>query len=66
MLMAAQIIINNRTQEVPADVSIGDAVRSLGLMPDAFVFIMNGRPVPMDTPIADGTTINAIKVASGG
>jgi len=64
--MAVKVIILNKEHEVESGKTICDAVRSIGHMPDAFIFIVNGRPVPMDTLTADGMVIKAVKVASGG
>ncbi|AIZ56554.1 hypothetical protein Mpt1_c06690 [Candidatus Methanoplasma termitum] len=64
--MAAKITVLNKEYGVDPGTTICDAVRSIGFIPDAFVFMMNGRPVPMDTQIADGDVIKAVKVASGG
>jgi len=58
--------IGGEGHEVPCGATICDAARSLGLAPDAFVFIVGGSPVPMDAPISDGMLIMAVRVASGG
>jgi len=64
--MGAMISIDGKEHGVACGQTICDAVRSLGLAPDAFIFMADGRPVPMDTPIADGAVVKAVKVASGG
>jgi sulfur carrier protein len=64
--VAAKIAILNKEHCVESGTTICDAVRSIGFAPDAFIFMVNGKPVPMDTPIADGDMIKAVKVASGG
>jgi len=64
--MGAKIKILNKEHDVKSGSTICDAVRSLGFLPDAFIFMIDGRPVPMDTPITDGAVIKAVKVASGG
>lgn len=45
---------------------IEDIMRSNDLHPDAFIFIMEGVPVPSDTEVGDGERVDAIRVASGG
>ena len=45
---------------------IEDIMRSNGQRPDAFIFIMEGVPVPSDTEVGDGEKVDAIRVASGG
>ncbi|MDR1955173.1 MAG: hypothetical protein LBP82_04405 [Candidatus Methanoplasma sp.] len=64
--MGAKAEINGIEHDIACGVTIADAVRSLGLAPDTFIFMKDGRPVPMDTTIADGFFIKAVKVASGG
>ena len=41
-----------------------DFLLSIGKNPDSYLYICNGRPIPVDT--APGTDVEAIKVASGG
>jgi sulfur carrier protein len=65
-IMNAKISINGTEYDITCGQMMCDAVRSLGYAPDAFIFMIEGRPVPMDTLIADGVSIKAIKVASGG
>ncbi|MCL2295691.1 MAG: hypothetical protein FWC29_01235 [Methanomassiliicoccaceae archaeon] len=64
--MSAKITISGKEHDVLCGSTICDAVRALGLAPDAFIFMMDGRPVPMDTVMVDGTAVKAVKVASGG
>jgi len=64
--MGAKMAIGGKEHEMECGQTIADATRSLGLAPDAFIFIIGGRPVPMDTLITDGIQIKAVKVASGG
>lgn len=37
-----------------------------GMNPDSFLFLINGRPVPMDTVPESSQTVLAVRVASGG
>lgn len=64
--MACRITVSGKTKEVPAGTRIMDAAREAGVVPDAYLFLVDGRPVPMDTPMEDGQSVRAIKVASGG
>jgi sulfur carrier protein len=64
--MCAKITVGGKGHDVSSGITIADAVRSLGFAPDTFIFMIGGGPVPMDTPIADGMLIKAVKVASGG
>ena len=64
--MSAKVMISGTTHDIACGSTIADAVRSLGFAPDAFIFIIEGKPVPMDTLIGEGIHIKAVKVASGG
>jgi len=64
--MVSVILIGKDRFEVPSEGTIGSAILSLDRFPDAFLFLVNGVPVPMDTPIMDDIIIKAVKVASGG
>lgn len=37
-----------------------------GFHPDAYLYVMEGVPVPSDTVISDDDKVDAIRVASGG
>lgn len=60
----AEIRIGERTIE--GDGRIEDIMRSRGERPDAFIFVMDGVPIPSDTEVGEGERVDAIRVASGG
>jgi len=64
--MSASFTVSGKTTDVISGTSIEDAARSVGLNPDAYLFLSNGKPVPMDSKIEDNAQIRAVKVASGG
>lgn len=64
--MACCIEVSGKVTEIPSGTLISEAARKAGILPDAYLFLISGVPVPMDTPIEDGQTVKAIKVASGG
>jgi len=64
--MAAHLIIGKEKLDVDPGITIEDAMISAGKHPDAFLFLFNGRPVPMTTTLEDEMTIEALRVASGG
>ena len=66
LIMNAKIVIGGKEHDIPPGPTICDTVRSIGFAPDTFIFMIGGRPVPMDTPVTDGILIKAVKVASGG
>ena len=43
-----------------------DAIRALGLYPDAWIPVRGEDPIPLDEPLEDGEDIRLISVVSGG
>jgi len=64
--MAASIILDREKMSADNGVTIESAMVSAGRHPDAFLFLRNGRPIPMTTVLTDGDIIEAVRVASGG
>ncbi|MCQ2070073.1 MAG: hypothetical protein MJZ68_02970 [archaeon] len=64
--MSGTITVTGRKIDAEVGSTIENEIRKAGMVPDAFLYLKDGRPVPMDTPIEDGIQIKAIKVASGG
>lgn len=58
------VTVDGVSYDVPEGSTIADAVSKAGFHPDAFLFLIAGKPVPMDTvPESD---VRALRVASGG
>lgn len=64
--MSVVITMYGKNIEVDAIGTVSDALRSLNIRPNTFLFLVDGTPIPSDTPLKDGMTIQTIKVASGG
>jgi sulfur carrier protein len=64
--MTATLTIDCGTNDVECGTTVEAAVRASGKNPDAYIFLVSGTPVPMDTPIEDGMAVKAVRVASGG
>jgi len=64
--MVAHILIGKERLDIDPGVTIEDAMISAGKHPDAFLFLLNGRPVPMTTVLEEEISIEALRVASGG
>lgn len=64
--MAAVIHIQGKKHEVGVGITLDEAIVSCGLLPNAFLYLMDGVPVPSDTVLGDGMEIKAIRIASGG
>ncbi len=60
------IQVSGKDSEVSDGHTIQQAVSGLGLHPDSYLYLVNGKPVPMDTVIEDGMVVKAMRVASGG
>ena len=60
-----EIVIGNG--KITAEgVTIEVAMLSAGEYPDAFLYLYNGKPVPMTAVIGKEMIIEALRVASGG
>ena len=64
--MSVVISMYGKNTEIAAEGTLGEAFRSMGMLPNAFLFLIKGTPVPSDTPLEDDMVVQAIKVASGG
>ena len=64
--MAATIYFGKDQESVNSDMTIEQAVSSLGRFPDTYLYIVSEKPVPMTTVIIDGMVIKAVRIASGG
>lgn len=62
----AKILLSGRALDMAPGKTISDAVSSEGLHPDAYLYLIGGRPVPMDTVPPQDTEVKAVRVASGG
>ena len=60
------IIIQGERINAACGATIEKAMISAGKHPDAFLFFLAGRPVPMTTVIDADMEIEALRVASGG
>ena len=60
------IIISGK--ELPAEPgrTIQQVISDNGYHPDSYLYMVDGRPVPMDTVITDPMKVTAVRVASGG
>ena len=62
----AKVVFTERAVDVPEGSTIQEVVSSAGEHPDAFIFMIGGRPVPMDTVPPEDAEVRAVRVASGG
>jgi len=52
--------------ELPPGSKAEDAIRALGLFPDAWIPVRGGSPIPADEELRDGDALKLIGVVSGG
>lgn len=52
--------------ELEKGATVEQAIRALGLFPDAWIPVKENTPIPLDEPLNDGDTIKLISVVSGG
>ena len=60
------VIIGDRSIALADGMTIAESVSVAGEHPDAFIFMIGGRPVPMDTVPPEDSEVRAVRVASGG
>ncbi len=60
------ILVSGEELRAKEGATIESVVSENGLHPDSYLYLVDGKPVPMDTVIADGMTVKAMRVASGG
>lgn len=64
--MDAIITMHGKDTRIGTEGTVADALRSMNIPPNAFLLLVDGTPIPSDTPLKEGMKIQAIKVASGG
>lgn len=62
----ASVTIDGTRVDVRPGETIQSAVTGAGHHPDSFIFLIGGRPVPMDTVPPEDAEVRAMRVASGG
>lgn len=58
--------MNGSSVEVKASGTVAEAMNSLNIRPNAYLYLINGVPVPSDTILKEGMEITTLRVASGG
>ena len=56
----------SKTVELKKGATAEQAIRALGLLPDAWIPIRGNEPLPLDEPLKDGDELKLISVVSGG
>ena len=55
-----------RVVELDDGAAVEQLMRELGFLPDGWIAVRGGEPVPIDLELADGDDIELISVVSGG
>ena len=64
--MAVKVIFRQDEHEVPAPVSVGDALHLLSLSPESYLVLRDGILLNETEILKDGDTIRLVGVISGG
>jgi sulfur carrier protein len=62
----AEIVVADERIVIKENDTIERTMISAGKHPDAFLYLLNGRPIPMTTVPENDSIIEAVRVASGG
>lgn len=54
------------TLQVPAEATVLETLRLAGVHPDSCIVLRGDDPVPVDSPIRPGETLEVVQVVSGG
>ena len=60
------IVLSGKEIQAGSGTTIQQAISANGYHPDAYLYLIDGKPVPMDTVITDDMMVKAVRVASGG
>lgn len=62
----ARLILRDRTYEVPAGITVREAIRKAGLVPESVLPTRDGELIPEDERLREGDVIHLVAVISGG
>jgi len=65
-MATVKIKYRNKEYEVNAGMTVRDAIRKIGLEPEAVLAVVNGQLITDDTVIREGMEIKLVAVVSGG
>jgi sulfur carrier protein ThiS len=66
--LAVEVVLipEGRSLRLDGPLKVSELLRLLGLSTDEAVVVVEGKPVPEDGVIADGTRVEVVRVLSGG
>ncbi len=62
----ATLILRDQEYQVPAGISVREAIRRAGLVPESVLPTRDGELIPEDERLKDGDVIRLVAVISGG
>ncbi len=62
----ATLILRDQTFTVPAGITVREAIRHVGLVPESVLPTRDGELIPEDERLQDGDVIRLVAVISGG
>ena len=60
------VMKETKTVDLEKGASIERLIRSLDLLPDAWIAVSDGEPLPIDHVLEDGDEVDLLSVVSGG
>ncbi len=64
--MAVKMVYRNKEYEVPAGMTVRDALKKVGLQPETTLAVLDGKLMTDDTILLEGKTVKLVAVISGG
>ena len=64
--MPVKMVYRGQEYEVPAGMTVRDALKKVGLPPESTLAVQNGKLVTDDTILQDGMQLKLVAVISGG
>jgi sulfur carrier protein len=64
--MTVKLIVRKKEHDVPAGLTVQQAIRQIGLHPEAYLAMRDGEMIAEDEVLREGDTVKLIAVISGG
>ena len=64
--MGAKLILRDKEYEVPAGITVKQALKQVGILPETVLATRNGELITEDERLKEGDEIRLVSVISGG
>ncbi len=64
--MTAKLVLRDKEYEVPSGITVKEALRKVGILPEMVLPTRNGELITEDERLEDGDVIKLVAVISGG